>query len=79
MEKFDAVVVGAGPGGSMAAWKLAEGGAKVLLLERKPEIGMVVQCAEGISHQSLTLFFEPDPRFIASRLNRARFYAPNGD
>ncbi len=79
MEKYDAVVVGAGPAGSMAAKKLAEGGVKVLLLERKPEVGMVVQCAEGISHQSLTLFFEPDPRFIASRINKARFYAPNGD
>jgi geranylgeranyl reductase family protein len=33
-ERFDAVVVGAGPGGSTAAYRLARGGARVLLLDR---------------------------------------------
>ncbi len=79
MERYDAVVVGAGPAGSMAARRLAEGGARVLLLEKRAEIGMIVQCAEGISHQSLSLFFEPDRKFIASYINKARFYAPSGD
>ncbi len=34
MEKFDAVVVGAGPAGSTAAYAMAKAGLKVLLLER---------------------------------------------
>lgn len=33
-EKFDAIVVGAGPAGTACAYTLAKGGAKVLLLER---------------------------------------------
>jgi geranylgeranyl reductase family protein len=34
MEQFDAMVVGAGPAGSMAAYRLAREGARVLLLDR---------------------------------------------
>jgi geranylgeranyl reductase family protein len=34
VEKVDAIVVGAGPAGSTAAYRLARGGAKVLLLDR---------------------------------------------
>ncbi len=33
-QKYDVIVVGAGPAGSMAAMKAAEGGAKTLILER---------------------------------------------
>jgi electron transfer flavoprotein-quinone oxidoreductase len=34
MEKFDAIIVGAGPAGSAAAWTLAKKGLQVLVLER---------------------------------------------
>ncbi|MHB8351356.1 MAG: geranylgeranyl reductase family protein [Thermoplasmata archaeon] len=46
MERFDVVVVGAGPGGSTAARFSAEGGARTLLLDQRPEIGQPVQCGE---------------------------------
>lgn len=38
-ETFDVVVVGAGPAGSTAAWRLARGGARVALLERAASPG----------------------------------------
>lgn len=38
-EKFDVIVVGAGPSGSAAAYKLAQAGAEVLLVERGPYPG----------------------------------------
>ncbi len=46
MERYDVVVVGAGPGGSTAARFSAEGGARTLLLDQRPEIGYPVQCGE---------------------------------
>ncbi|MDR3363181.1 MAG: NAD(P)/FAD-dependent oxidoreductase [Desulfovibrio sp.] len=41
-------VVGAGPAGSSAARAAAAAGARVLLLERRPEVGVPVRCAEYI-------------------------------
>ncbi|MCC7552188.1 NAD(P)/FAD-dependent oxidoreductase [Candidatus Micrarchaeota archaeon] len=51
--EYDIIVVGAGPGGSMAAKTAAENGSKVLLIERKKEIGAPVRCGEGIGLESL--------------------------
>jgi digeranylgeranylglycerophospholipid reductase len=42
----DVLVVGAGPGGSSAARAAAEAGADVLVVDRRDEIGVPVQCAE---------------------------------
>ena len=50
---YDFIVVGAGPAGSSAAERLAKKGARVLMLERKKEIGSPVQCGEGISMYEL--------------------------
>ena len=40
---FDVIVVGAGPGGSIAAMVAAENGLSVLLLEKRQEIGSPVR------------------------------------
>ena len=48
-ERYDVVVVGAGPGGSIAARTAAESGLNVLLIEKNQEIGVPVRCAEGVS------------------------------
>jgi digeranylgeranylglycerophospholipid reductase len=48
MERFDVVVVGAGPAGSLAARAAAEGGARTLLLDHRPELGHPVQCGEFV-------------------------------
>jgi len=44
-ERFDAVVVGAGPVGSYTAWMLSEHGYAVALIEEHQEIGRPEQCA----------------------------------
>jgi len=46
MAPYDVVVVGAGPAGSLAARAAAEGGARTLLLDHRPELGQPVQCGE---------------------------------
>ncbi len=48
MERYDVVVVGAGPAGSLAARRAAEGGARTLLVDHRPELGHPVQCGEFV-------------------------------
>lgn len=69
---YDVVVVGAGPAGSTAARVAAQRGLSVLLLEKRQEIGSPVRCAEGIAHDPLAAFVEPDPRWIAAVVTRER-------
>ncbi|MCK4583719.1 FAD-dependent oxidoreductase, partial [Candidatus Bathyarchaeota archaeon] len=45
----DVLVVGAGPGGSMAARAAAENGVDVIFIEEHPVAGTPVYCAEGLS------------------------------
>lgn len=47
-DAVDVLIVGAGPAGGAAAIAAAERGLSVLLVERKKEIGVPVQCAEFI-------------------------------
>lgn len=75
---YDAVVVGAGPAGSMAASALAASGYSVLLLEKHREAGVPLCCAEAVSLRSLRLFMEPEPSWTAAPVNGATLYAPDG-
>ena len=75
--EFDCIVVGGGPAGSTFARVAAEGGLSVLLLEKDRDIGMPVRCGEAVSDAGLRIFHEPDPRWIASTINRIKLIAPN--
>jgi len=55
--KYDVIVVGAGPGGSMTAKTAAEKGLNVLLIEKRQEIGSPIRCAEGVGKKSFKKFF----------------------
>ena len=44
--KVDVLVVGSGPAGSTTARYAAEGGADVMFIERRPEVGVPVRCGE---------------------------------
>ncbi|MDH3347430.1 MAG: NAD(P)/FAD-dependent oxidoreductase [Desulfobulbaceae bacterium] len=52
MTNYDAIIIGAGPGGLACAKFLAENGAKVIVIERKRVIGPKV-CAGGITWDGL--------------------------
>lgn len=52
MERWDAIVVGAGPAGCAAAWDLATAGRSVLLLDRA-EFPRHKACAGGLTRKSL--------------------------
>ena len=75
--EFDCIVVGGGPAGSTFARIAAQGGLSVLLLEKDRDIGMPVRCGEATSDPGLRLFFEPDPRWLATTIDRIRLIAPD--
>ncbi len=75
----DVLVVGAGPGGSMAAKFAAREGVNTLLIEKRQEIGSPVRCAEGIAKGWMEECAVPmDPSWIACVPEAARIFAPNG-
>jgi digeranylgeranylglycerophospholipid reductase len=75
----DILVIGAGPAGSSAAKHAALNGAKVLMIDKKSEIGSPKRCAEGVSKEGLkTLGIEPHCRWIAKELSGVKFISPNG-
>ncbi len=75
----DVVVVGAGPGGSMAAKFCAEGGLDTILIEKKAEVGAPLRCAEGVSKKWLEeVGIEPDPLWIRADMIGAVIKSPDG-
>jgi digeranylgeranylglycerophospholipid reductase len=75
--EYDVVVVGAGPAGAYAAATAADE-CDVLLIEKRQEIGSPVRCAEGVSKAGLAKFFEPQQKWIASKVTHARIFSPDG-
>jgi len=79
MPEYDVVVVGAGPAGSMTAKWAAKGGARVLIIEKRQEIGSPVRCGEGISRSWLdSVGIKLDAKSVAREVKGAKIVAPNG-
>ena len=74
---YDVVVVGSGPAGSVTARFAAETGAKVLILERRAEVGVPVLCGEGISQKIDSWGMLEGKRWIADKMDGAKIYAPD--
>ncbi len=80
MLETDVLVIGAGPAGSMAAKHAAMNGAKVLIVDKKSEIGSPKRCAEGVSKHGLKkLGITPNPLWITNEINRVLLISPNGN
>ncbi len=75
-EKWDVIVVGAGPAGMMAAGRAAERGKRVLLLEKNPDVGAKLLITGGgrcnVTNDT------PDPRDLLPRYGDAEqfLYSP---
>jgi geranylgeranyl reductase family protein len=76
--QFDLLVVGAGPGGSTAARVAAAEGLRVLLVEKRPVVGLPVQCAEYVPAQIVAYVSLPE-RCIAQRIRTLRTRLPDGE
>ncbi len=77
-DRYDVIIVGAGPAGSLAAWYASLGGSKVLLLEKDRDIGLPVRCAEGVGAPGLQKLVEPDSRWIANKIEGINLISPHG-
>src|SRR5438093_11329715 len=76
---YDAVVVGAGPAGGMAARSLAAAGFRTAMLEKKKVVGEPVQCAEGVSEFGLASNgLHPRDEWVGQRVSGAESIVPNG-
>ncbi len=76
MERFDLVIIGAGPAGSFAAELLAKGGASVALFDGRPE-GEPKACGGGVTAKALKAW----PQLLGAvgrTINELDLYAPSG-
>ena len=80
-EQYDAIIVGAGPGGSAAACSLAEQGFRVVMLD-KDTFPREKVCGDGIAPRAVHSLYHLGLREeLASRFKRTsgiRFYATHG-
>jgi len=77
--RYDVVVVGGGPAGSVAARYVAEAGLSVIILEKDRDIGYPVRCGEAVAHEGLEQFIDIDSKFISSYIDKFIMVAPNGE
>jgi digeranylgeranylglycerophospholipid reductase len=75
--RYDVIVVGGGPAGAWTAKHAAEKGVSVLLLEKDPEIGMPVRCAEGAVKSSLAKLVPIRKEWVAQEVTAIRLIAPD--
>lgn len=79
MIETDVLVIGAGPSGSTAAKHAALGGAKVIMIDKKSEIGVPKRCAEGVTIKGLNrVGVDFDERFVTSTIKEIKVVSPNG-
>lgn len=76
METFDVLIVGAGPAGSLAAERLAQGGARVALFDGRPE-GAAKACGGGVTAKALKAW----PQLlnaVGRTVDELDLYSPSG-
>jgi digeranylgeranylglycerophospholipid reductase len=77
--EYDVIVIGAGPAGSIAARTCAEAGLRVLLAEKRQEIGSPVRCAEAVGKDTVAEFIPLNDKWIAAEVDHFSLTSSIGD
>ncbi len=79
LSEYDAVVVGAGPAGSMAAYEIAAAGFSVIILEKHERPGVPLACGEAVPRGSFERIMTPQKEWICAEINKATIIGPDGN
>jgi geranylgeranyl reductase family protein len=74
---YDALIVGAGPGGLYAAWRLAQDGFRVVVCEEHHAVGVPAHCTGVLGADSFEDFALPRDT-VLNPLRTIRFVSPTG-
>lgn len=78
--QYDVIVVGGGPAGATTARYAARGGLRVLIVDKKSELGTPVQCSGAVSANALSECEVPfDDEFIAEPIYGFLTYSNAGE
>ncbi len=78
--RYDTVIIGAGPAGSYASLRLSKFGHKVLLIDMKHEIGRPMHCAGLVNNKLFKLPFldRIEDQVLLGEISGADVFSPNG-
>lgn len=77
---YDVVVIGSGPAGTTTARIAAQHKLKVLLVDKKQELGAPIQCSGAVSRHALeAVGVSPEAEFIHEPIYGFSIYNQNGD
>ncbi len=77
-EIYDVAIIGGGPAGCNLGKLLTKDNYKVLIVEKKEEIGTPVKCTGLVSHRIFELT-DVDRSIVVNTLKKCRFYSPCGN
>ena len=77
---YDVIIIGSGPAGSTVARFTAESGLRVLLVDKRQELGAPIQCSGAISRHALEqVGIVPDYEFIHEAIYGFAIYDETGE
>ena len=77
MKAYDVAIVGAGPAGSSVATKSSGLGLKTLLIDKRKEIGIPIQCGEYMLHENEVKRIFPNSKHTSSLIELTKTFKQN--
>ena len=77
--KYDVIVVGGRVAGSVSSLFASKNDLNVLMIEKRQEIGVPLQCAEATTEKTFeTIGIKPSDNYVRTEIYGAELYSPDG-